>query len=88
MHFAGCLPSNPETFHLQQTYKYCPCGDQVVFSMILCVDKWQANPIYVTAYSYFFGALFMGLASIYYAASQQFDKFIIPQIVSNMQIVL
>lgn len=38
----------------------------------------------MTAYSYFFGALFMGLASIYYAASQQFDKFVIPQTVSNL----
>lgn len=55
--------------------------------ILLCVDKWQEYPIYVTAYSYFFGALFMGLASIYYAASQQFDKFTIQQTVSDPKIL-
>ena len=41
------------------------------------VDEWRHLPIFVTTYSYFFGALFMGLASIYYAASQKYDKFIV-----------
>ena len=34
--------------------------------MLSFLDKWREYPVNVTAYSYFFGAVFMGLASIYY----------------------
>jgi len=44
--------------------------------------KWKQYPVTVTAYSYFFGALFMGLSTIYFAASGQGDQFAIPQDVS------
>ena len=37
----------------------------------------------VTAYSYFFGAIFMGLATIYFAASGHTSDFAIPQKVST-----
>ena len=44
--------------------------------------KWKNYPVTVTAYSYFFGALFMGLSTIYFAATGQGDQFAIPQNVS------
>lgn len=48
----------------------------------LSEGKWKQYPVAVTAYSYFFGALFMGLSTIYFAASGQGDQFAIPQDVS------
>jgi len=41
--------------------------------------------VYVTAYSYFFGAVFMGVASIIScAATNHWEDFIIPQQVRNL----
>ena len=51
-------------------------------SMHLSPGKWKNYPVTVTAYSYFFGALFMGLSTIYFAATGQGDQFVIPQNVS------
>ena len=43
---------------------------------IHCIaDKWRDHPIYITAYGYFFGALFMGMGSIYYAATKEYAAF-------------
>ncbi len=41
-------------------------------------SRWRKYPIYVTAYSYFFGAVFMGIGTIYYAASGKYSEFHIP----------
>lgn len=46
---------------------------------ILSSGKWKQYPIYVTAYGYFFGALFMGLSSMFYVAKNQTHLFRIPQ---------
>ena len=46
-------------------------------------DQWRDKPIFVTAYSYFFGALFMGLASVYYVATKQFEAFKVEDKVSQ-----
>lgn len=47
-------------------------------------DKWRQYPIYVTAYSYFFGALFMGIGPIYYAAAGKYDQFTLTNTVSQL----
>lgn len=47
------------------------------FLLLLYLDKWKNHPIYVTAYSYMFGALFMALTSIYYLASGKADRYLI-----------
>lgn len=45
---------------------------------------WRSHPIYVTAYSYLFGVLFMGLTSLYYVASGQYSYFHVEEEVSKM----
>lgn len=51
------------------------------------LGRWKKHPIYVTAYSYFFGALFMGLGSLYYVGTGQYTLFKIPQDVRAETIV-
>lgn len=49
-------------------------------TVVLCADKWKDYPIYVTAYSYLFGAVLMGVASVIYtAATGKWSEFIIPE---------
>ena len=51
-------------------------------SCVLCVTimvgRWKEYPVATTAYSYFFGAMFMGLASLYYPFQGQVDVYKIP----------
>ena len=49
--------------------------------------KWREHPVAVTMYSYMFGALFMGLASLYFVIKKQTSEFIIPQEVSARTLV-
>ena len=49
--------------------------------------KWKEYPVTITAYSYFFGAMFMGLFSLYYAATGQSREFQIPQKVGGTHII-
>ena len=51
----------------------------------LFLGKWRDYPVNVTAYSYAFGAIFMGLATIYFGASGKKSEFLIPQ---NVRIVI
>ena len=46
------------------------------------IGKWRDHPVAVTMYSYMFGALFMGIASLYFVINGQTSEFIIPQEVS------
>ncbi len=36
--------------------------------------RWREYPVTITAYSYFFGAMFMGISSQYFPATGQSDK--------------
>ena len=40
--------------------------------------RWKDYPVGTTAYSYFFGAMFMGVASLYYPINGQFDVYYMP----------
>ena len=55
--------------------------------MVLLSDiasgKWREHPVAVTMYTYMFGALFMGIASLYFVIKKQTSEFIIPQEVST-----
>lgn len=46
--------------------------------------KWREHPVAVTMYSYMFGAIFMGLASLYFVIKKQTSEFVIPQEVSTL----
>ena len=83
----GCKsPSPPPSslpFILSQSLSVSPSFPHFSpLSPYLSEGKWKQYPVAVTAYSYFFGALFMGLSTIYFAASGQGDQFAIPQDVS------
>jgi hypothetical protein len=41
-------------------------------------SRWKDYPVGTTAFSYFFGAMFMGLASLYYPITGQVDVYYIP----------
>ena len=45
--------------------------------------RWKDYPVNVTAYSYFFGSIFMGMLSVYFAATKQYSKFHLPDDVSK-----
>ena len=49
-----------------------------VCAVCLLAGKWKDYPVGTTAYSYFFGAMFMGLASLYYPITGQVDVYQIP----------
>ena len=40
--------------------------------------RWKDYPVGTTAYSYFFGAIFMGVTSLYYPIRGQVDIYKIP----------
>ena len=50
-----------------------------VLSLIVYIGRWRDYPVGVTAYSYTFGAMFMGIATIYFGATGQKSQFLIPQ---------
>lgn len=51
----------------------------------LLAGRWKDYPVGTTAYSYFFGALFMGLASLYYPVRGEVDVYRIPLEVSGRE---
>ena len=55
-----------------------------VLSLIVYIGKWRDYPVGVTAYSYTFGAMFMGIATIYFGATGQKSQFLIPQSVCRV----
>ena len=65
-------------------YSYSVHGHSCVTATVL-VGRWKEYPVATTAYSYFFGAMFMGLASLYYPFQGQVDVFKIPVKVSVEQ---
>lgn len=50
---------------------------------VVLTDVWKSQPIYVTAYSYVFGSVFMGCASLYHVATKQYHAFAIHREVSS-----
>ena len=56
-------------------------------AIVHTAGKWREHPVAVTMYSYMFGALFMGLASLYFVIKKQTSEFIIPQEVSTRTLV-
>ena len=51
----------------------------------LCnAGKWREHPVAVTMYSYMFGAIFMGIASLYFVIKKRTSEFVIPQEVSTL----
>ena len=69
---------NCKSPYTQLVYLYC-----YLVCIISCTGKWRDYPIAVTAYSSFFGAVYVGLASIYFAATGREEEFIMPQAVST-----
>ncbi len=51
----------------------------VCMCVCVVVGMWKDYPIAMTAYSYLFGATYMGLATLYYVFTGQYDLFWIPQ---------
>ena len=50
------------------------------YHIVLSLDKWREYPVFVTAYSYFFGAVFMGLCSLQNVVSEEKrENFSIPK---------
>ena len=45
-------------------------------------DPWRERPVAVTAYSYMFGSLFIGVSSLYFVITGQTSEFSIPITVS------
>lgn len=54
-----------------------------VFINLFALGKWRDHPVAVTTYSYMFGAIFMGLASLYFVITGQTSEFYIPLDVST-----
>ena len=59
--------------------RLCVKGIQFYF---LNAGKWRDHPVAITAYSYFFGAVFMGLASLYVFPVGKSEEYKIPSQVS------
>ena len=56
----------------------CSVATVVWLCVTIMVGRWKEYPVATTAYSYFFGAMFMGLASLYYPFQGQVDVYKIP----------
>ena len=71
----------------------CTCLFEEVSSLFplslrsLTPGKFKQYPVTVTAYSYFFGAIFMGLSTIYPAVTSQGNAFRIPMSVSQERLL-
>lgn len=55
----------------------------LLLACIVIIGVWREYPVAMTAYTYFFGALFLGAGSLYYIFTGQADQFLIPQHVST-----
>ena len=75
----GYVSSAMHTF--KQTFD---SGDVCTHNIIThTTGKWREHPVAVTMYSYMFGALFMGIASLYFVIKKRTSEFFIPQEVSS-----
>ena len=81
-----CLYRKDSSSWLQtvRMYSHSVHGQSCVIATVL-IGRWKEYPVATTAYSYFFGAMFMGLASLYYPFQGQVDVYKIPVKVSVEQ---
>jgi len=67
-------PSFPLNTHIQAIYVLIQ--KKFIFNSHDC--KWKHYPVMITAYSYFFGMIFMGLSTTYFAATGRGEEFTVP----------
>lgn len=74
VHYVGYIAV---CFNTMFTAIYVLIQKRFIFSKPNC--KWREHPVAVTMYSYMFGALFMGISSLYFVIKGRTSEFIIPQ---------
>ena len=77
--------NSPQCKSLQVILIFVLPFEKFLFTSFLSLSsgKFKEYPVTITAYSYFFGAIFMGLSTIYPAVTSQGKAFRIPTSVSQ-----